>query len=137
MAQSETINLHGLQRDFQVHQGNDINFVMELFDVSGQPLDMTGMDLFSEWRDALTGKVVFTLTIANGKFSWKDQTGGKINVRIPASESSSKIKFPLDLDVNSVDIVYDIEVHSNNPTLGTFKPYFGTATFMRELTRIA
>lgn len=129
-----SIKLTGLQRDFQAHQGNTLSVDFELFDVSGQPLDMTGFTVCSEIRYP-NGRVAITATLANGYFSWEDQAEGKFKLNIPPVATSSLLFDKASPE--SLDLAYDIEVNSNSPFPGTFKPFYGTISLMRENTRIA
>lgn len=129
-----SINLLGLRKDFQIHQGNTISADLELFDVSGQPLDMSGYTVVSEIRYAATGRVAITCTLANSYLSWTNQNEGKFRLNIPASATSSLLFDKTEPD--SLGLVYDIEINSNTPEPGVQKPFYGSITLMREQTRI-
>lgn len=130
-----TINLTGLLKDFQVHQGNDIIAYMELYNSDGSRLDMTGWTLVSEMRYATNGRVAITCTLANGYLSWTEQSEGKFRLHIPASATTGLLYSKDDLE--NLDLLYDIEVDSNEDVPGRFKPFYGTISLMREQTRIA
>lgn len=130
-----SINLLGLRKDFQVHQGNTLTAELEFFDIAGQPLDMTGYTILSEIRYAANGRVAITATLANGYFSWMDQAGGKIRLSVPPAATSTLL-FDKE-EPNSLKLTYDIEINSNSPEPGVQKPFYGNITLMREQTRIA
>lgn len=129
------INLLGQRKDIQVAQGSTIEVVFELRDQDDLVLDMTGYDLRMQVRRTIDapGSPLINCTLANEKLAWVAQASGKFRL-VLAPEDTSSLQFSKD-SPDLIEGVYDMEVVSPAPALITVKPWYGSFTITREVTR--
>lgn len=129
------ISLIGIRKDIEVSQGSSVRIVFELRDENGAALDMSDWDIRSQVRATYTStSPLINCTLQNGKLAWVSRPTGKFALEILPSDTAS-LRFPADTP-ESYEAVYDIEVVApvNDPR-GTSKPWYGTFTILREVTR--
>lgn len=128
------ISVLGVRKDIEMHQGNTLIINFELRDQADLPLDMTGYDLRLQVRQTYAStSTLINCTLANGKLAWISQTEGTFKLNL-APVDTTALRFSAE-SPDVLDAVFDLEVTSPNAALGTFKPWYGNFTILREVTR--
>jgi len=126
-------SLLGLEDPITMHQGNTADIVYTLTDSSTEAaIDlMDAIIRFQVRKSYGASDWVINGTIANNKIVIVDAAAGKFKLHLEPGDTSS-IKFD-SANPDSFEGVYDIEVVTT--TYGTQKPFYGTFTLNREVTR--
>lgn len=128
------IVLTGVRKDIIIDQGSSVDIRYTLRNEDNLPLDMTGYDLRLQVRtDYPSTSTLINCTIANGKLAWVDQDVGQFQLLLGPSDTTS-IRFPVDTP-EQLDAVYDMEIVAPTSPPGTQKPWYGTFSIKREVTR--
>lgn len=127
------ISLTGVRKDLEIVQGNNVTINFELRNTDDTPLDMSAYDLRLQVRETYAStSTLINCTLMNGKLAWVSQANGTFKLVLTPSDTSSLRFSSASPDV--LEAVYDLEVIA--PTaLGVFKPWYGSFTILREVTR--
>jgi hypothetical protein len=141
-----SIDLQGVNTPITVVQGNTMTLNCSLFDVDGTtPLNMTGYVIRAQVRttasatdDRLSSQAIINSTLANSELAWVSQSGGTFKWVLGPSKTTTsgnpKVQFSIDSPTELL-CYYDIEVEAPSASPGTFKPWYGTFTIKREVTK--
>ncbi len=128
------VTLTGVQKDIVVDQGSTVVITWELRNADNSPLDMTGYNLRMQVReDYAATTTLINCTLANGKLEWVDRSAGTFKLILSPSDTSV-IRFPRETP-DRIDAVYDMEIEAPTTPPGTQKPWYGTFSIRREVTR--
>lgn len=130
------IVLTGIKKPITMVQGKTVEIHFEMKDELGQPLDMTGYDLRFQVRPSYDSTSTWLNgTTANGMIDWVSQAAGKFRLYIqPTDTNSGKIRYTKD-EPDSVTGYYEVEIDSNTTFPGTYAPWYGSFTILREIVR--
>lgn len=128
------ISTYGIEESIEIFQGDTNEIFFTLANADGSPLDMTGYSLRLQVRnDYSSTSTILNCTLQNGKLAWVNQSIGKWKLILHPTDTSS-IRFTAD----SPDVlvgVYDMEIDSQTTSPGVKKPWYGSFTIHREVTR--
>lgn len=134
------INLAGAEYNITMQQGSTCEILFTLKDgTTNDPIDITNFDVRMQVRKEYSSTDwMINCTLANGKLVKYAPTFGKFKLILTPADtayaSNSRIKFDKDTP-DELAAVYDIEIEDSVGSWGTRKPFYGTFTIKREVTR--
>lgn len=135
MATNSNISIMGLKRDIEAHQGDHIEMHLTLANIDGTVLNMAGYTVNAQVRKTYSStEVVINCTTANSRIQWINQAEGKFKLILEPAATTG-IRFSSE-SPETWEGVYDIEINSNTDFPGVKKPWYGSFTLTREITRI-
>lgn len=130
------IVLTGIKKPITMVQGKTVEIHFEMKDENNLPLDMTGYDLRFQVRPTYDATATWLNgTITNGMVAWVNQASGKFKIYIkPIDTNSGKVRYTKD-EPDTVTGFYEVEIDSKTDFPGTYAPWYGPFTILREIVR--
>ena len=120
--------------DIQMMQGSTFVCTFTIKDARNVAFDLTGFSVYAQFRKKWNSPTLIDCNITNGKIQIANDPSTGVFKLVLQPTDTSGIN-PTNVDDDSIDLLYDIELVSGDVPLIITRPTFGTFSILREITR--